>query len=666
AGSQDSAMVAGLEQSKTYYFAVKTVDDTSTWSALSNVPSVQTPDLTKPGAPASLTVGVPDNQGKRLAPAKITASTTLGPSWEAANAADSDPTSSWSSAGGDTELSETLTLDLGAAVAIDQVRLTADSKYLTLFPRDFTIAVSSDNTTFKTVVTEQAFTTTTADALTWGFAKESARYVRLRIDATGLSFGRHYAIVADFDAYAASATDGQAQLTWVAPGDDDFTGTASRYQIYRHTQPFTEAQLASVTAVSGAPVPLVAGLLQTMTVTGLHGETNYFWAIRAVDNAGNIGPLSAVVSARTNNVAPSPVRDLAGQALGYTEIKLTWTATGDDATSGTAASQQIRMLAGALNSQNFAADTVVPGVPTPAPAGTQQTVTVSGLTPSVSYHFALVATDAGGNASPLSNVAVVATQRLPDILPPAKITDLVATLPPPGGLLVDATLSAKSSEQAPDFKAAAVADGNHGSFWASAARATSQEEFVRIEVPANTSSDRVRLWPADGFADLFPPDFSVRVSPDGLAWTTVATKTGYAATQGQPAVIDFTATSLRFVEVRASRLAHHSSGLYYAALAEIEVLTAAEAPRTIVASWTSPSDDGPSGRAASYDLRLAPCPMEPATAPAMSTTAPHDAGSPERTRIGNLQPGKYCLAVRSTDDAGNVSAFSDTTIITLD
>ncbi|HEY2901009.1 MAG TPA: discoidin domain-containing protein [Polyangia bacterium] len=666
AGTFEGANIDGLAQNKTFYFAVKTVDDTGTWSALSNVATLQTPDMIKPGAPASLSVTVPDNQGKRLAPTATSASSTLGPSWEAANVADQDPTSSWSSAGSDTETAESLTLDLGAAIAIDQVRLTPDAHYLSLFPRDFTIAVSTDNNTFTTVASEQAFTAATGDALTWGLPKTSARYVRLAIAHTAVSFGRHYAIVADFDAWSASATDGQAQLTWVAPGDDGFTGTAARYQVYRHTQPFTDAQLGAVTNVSNPPAPLTAGMLQTMTVTGLHGETTYYWAIRAIDAAGNIGPLSTVVSGRTNNVAPSPVRDLAGSATGLTSIALTWTATGDDAATGAAASQELRMLTTAINSQNFASATLVTGVPAPASAGAHQSVTVSGLLPSTSYRFALVAKDAAGNASMLSNVAVVSTQQTPDTTPPAKIADFTVALPPAGGQLVSATLAGQSSEQAPSFKAAAVVDGNHATFWASAARAASQEEYVRVEVPANTSTDEVRVWPADGFTDLFPPDFQVRVSPDGLAWTTVATKTGYVATQGQPALMDFAAASVRFVEVRATRLAHPASGLYYAAVAEVEIVTATDATRTIAASWTSPSDDGPSGHAASYDLRVALCPMSnPTAAPAVTVSAPREAGMPERTRVTNLGSGRYCLTIRSTDAAGNTSDFSDMAALTL-
>ncbi|MEP6654599.1 MAG: discoidin domain-containing protein, partial [Myxococcales bacterium] len=666
AGGAETASVSGLHESTTYYFALKTVDDTQTWSALSNVASLVVPDLTKPAAPSSLIVALPSTQGKRLVPTKITPSSLLGPAWDGSNVVDGDPTSSWATASSDTEHPENLVLDLGASASLDQIKLTADAKYLDLFPRDFTIAVSADASTWKTVVTEEGFSATSADSLAWGFPAEPARYVRLGITATGTSFGKHYAIVADFDVYSASATDGRAQLTWLAPGDDGYAGKATQYQLYRSTHTFSEADLSAVTAVPGVPSPLDAGLLQTMLVTGLRGETTYYWALRAIDEAGNVGPLSAVVAAKTNDVPPAAVRNLSGKSLGYTEVQLTWTATGDDDTIGTAASAELRYLPGALSSRNFATAALVPDLPLPAASGVSQTVTVTNLAPGVSYHFALVARDAAGNASHLSNVAVVTTQRLPDIMPPAAIVDLTVALPAAGGQRVASREVKSSSEQLPSFAAAAVSDGDHTTFWASTPRAASQEEWVRVEYAPGTIADRVRLWPSDSFLDLFPPDVTVRVSPDGLAWTTVASATGIIAAAGQPTTIPFTATSLRYVELRATRLARHASGSFYAAIAELETLTASEPPGTAVISWTAPADDGPSGRAASTDLHIGPCPIDMTTAPVVATTTPGAPGTPERARAAGLTSGRtYCAAIQSTDAAGNVSALSNVATIVL-
>ncbi|HEY8923382.1 MAG TPA: hypothetical protein VIU64_03315, partial [Polyangia bacterium] len=149
------------------------------------------------------------------------------------------------------------------------------------------------------------------------------------------------------------------------------------------------------------------------------------------------------------------------------------------------------------------------------------------------------------------------------------------------------------------------------------------------------------------------------------AWSTAATRTGLTASEGQPVTISFSAMSVRYVEVRATRLARHSSGLYYAALGEAEILTASQTPGSVVASWTAPADDGPSGRAARYDLRVGACPYDAATAAAVTTPTPSAAGTPERARASGVASGAACAVITSFDDAGNQSAVSNTAMITV-
>ena len=64
---------------------------------------------------------------------------------------------------------------------------------------------------------------------------------------------------------------------------------------------------------------------------------------------------------------------------------------------------------------------MVSGEPTPAVAGTQQTFTVAGLTPSRTYYVAIRATDDAGNLSGLSNVPTATTA---DTIAPAPVHDL--------------------------------------------------------------------------------------------------------------------------------------------------------------------------------------------------------------------------------------------------
>jgi len=56
-GTAQSVAITGLTRQTTYYFAVKVKDDAGNESALSNVPSVVTPDLTPPAAVRDLAVG---------------------------------------------------------------------------------------------------------------------------------------------------------------------------------------------------------------------------------------------------------------------------------------------------------------------------------------------------------------------------------------------------------------------------------------------------------------------------------------------------------------------------------------------------------------------------------------------------------------------------------
>ena len=85
-------------------------------------------------------------------------------------------------------------------------------------------------------------------------------------------------------------------------------------------------------------------------------------------------------------------------------ITLTWTAPGDDGSTGTAAGYDIRYShGGARYEGNWASATQVTGEPTPAAAGTNQSMVVSGLSPSTTYYFAIKSRDRAANISAISN-----------------------------------------------------------------------------------------------------------------------------------------------------------------------------------------------------------------------------------------------------------------------
>lgn len=106
-------------------------------------------------------------------------------------------------------------------------------------------------------------------------------------------------------------TETTAALSWAAVGDDSLTGNAASYDIRRSTSPITAANWTSATQVTGEPTPGAPGSTQTFTVTGLTRQTTYYFAIKAVDDAGNLSALSNVPSATTpDQTRPAAINDL--------------------------------------------------------------------------------------------------------------------------------------------------------------------------------------------------------------------------------------------------------------------------------------------------------------------------------------------------------------------
>lgn len=128
-----------------------------------------------------------------------------------------------------------------------------------------------------------------------------------------------------------------------------------------------------------------------------------------------------------------------GEALAqqaWNSVTLTWTTPGDDSLSGTATQFDIRYSTSPITAANFATATRwTTGVPAPVSTRTQQSVVVSGLSPSTTYWFAIKTADEVPNWAGLSNVVSKATAVAPDLVRPAplamtlsSLTDSTATL----------------------------------------------------------------------------------------------------------------------------------------------------------------------------------------------------------------------------------------------
>jgi hypothetical protein len=124
-----------------------------------------------------------------------------------------------------------------------------------------------------------------------------------------------------------------------------------------------------------------------------------------------------------DRTAPAAVSDLRVAGDADTSLTLVWTAPGDDADRGQAASYDLRYSMAALPA-GWAMAAAVEGLAPPRRAGLAETVTVGSLEPRRTYRLALKTSDDAGNVSGLSNVVEVETG---DVTPPGGITDLAVT-----------------------------------------------------------------------------------------------------------------------------------------------------------------------------------------------------------------------------------------------
>ncbi len=206
------------------------------------------------------------------------------------------------------------------------------------------------------------------------------------------------------------------QLSWSAPGDDGASGSADSYDIRYASAVITEQSWGTASTISNEPTPGTSGSAETATLFNLQENTEYFFAIRAYDEAQNSGSLSNIVSATTDQnsnpdtTAPAAVNDLSANALSSSSVSLDWTATGDDNNQGTASGYDIRYSTSAINDGNWSGATQVSNEPLPESASTLESFDVSGLSANTQYYFAMRVVDEAQNESDLSNLTNVTTE----------------------------------------------------------------------------------------------------------------------------------------------------------------------------------------------------------------------------------------------------------------
>ncbi len=103
----------------------------------------------------------------------------------------------------------------------------------------------------------------------------------------------------------AHAHAGQVTVLWTAPGGDGYLGRAAAYDLRCSRQRITDATFAQATAVTGLPTPGLPGTTEVCSIPDLETGVTYYFAVKAVDAAGNWSAMS--------NVIQGEIREMSGQ-----------------------------------------------------------------------------------------------------------------------------------------------------------------------------------------------------------------------------------------------------------------------------------------------------------------------------------------------------------------
>lgn len=444
-GTSELLALSGLDINIRYYFGIKTVDNLGAASNIDLLASgAQANSRTKQVSPILNLTAVavstesgridlswtsPDNSGL-VPPLRylISASTSANISDNAQFAA-AAPLSAFSA-------SQPPAVSSGAAASMSVTGLIPLSTYY------FAIRVADSNPTLTVVTNWLRVATATFNT------NNSAR--------APLIAGNPDAVT-DLTGIASGSVLGAVNLSWTAPRNQNFTPLSS-YELRFATSSVADLGgdatawfLAAASSAAAIVNPALPGVGVTFTLTGLSSEV-YFFAVRAIDQLGSVGPLDhgadtthprAQASARPAGVGG--VTDLVAVPDGVSgAVDLSWTTP--FRFLSTLPERYLLRVSTTGNMDDDAAFAAARPLsafsPTTLPAvgllGTRQALSVTGLAPFTTYYFAVAVEDSSAPVKVLGRWLRDAGRNpnnfaVPSFIPsaPNPISDLSAL---PGGV----------------------------------------------------------------------------------------------------------------------------------------------------------------------------------------------------------------------------------------